>query len=84
MGDREPRSPMFYIGVYAAVRTYQFRRSSISSHLSAPRSLLSVRSPVAACTRWFLIRLIKRSHPDDYPLVYTLFVLRQHPRYALC
>ena len=32
LGDREPLSPMFYIGVYAAVSTYQFFED-LRSHL---------------------------------------------------
>jgi hypothetical protein len=32
VGDREPLSPMFYIGVYAAVSTYQFFED-LQSHL---------------------------------------------------
>ena len=56
LGSREPRSPMYYISVYAVVSTYQFFEGP-QSHLipSALRSLVLVRFYVTASARLFLI-----------------------------
>jgi hypothetical protein len=94
-GKREPRSPMFYIEMYALVSILELLRFRLSNHSgpAAHRLLAPVRPYVIASARWLLIPCsIIRPHSHDCPLVYPLFVMQRysqrefyshHPRHRL-
>ena len=75
---------MFYLGVYAAVSTYQFFED-FQSHLVSYFHAQITGVGSFQCYSFYKIishPFDERSYSHDYPLVYTMFVLKQPSRYA--